>query len=94
MGGANIFVVASLQSKGGVSKIVHTTITEILLQCKNYFLSAAKIAQQLKHATINKKDCTAKNKYNNQLLGSSRHNGLHNVFGGRQLCNERRKQML
>ena len=40
--GVNIFMVAGLQSKGGVSKMVHTTIRELFLQCKNYFSSAAK----------------------------------------------------
>ena len=41
--------------------MIHTTIRECFLQCKNYFSSAAKIAQQLQHATMNKNDCTAKN---------------------------------
>ena len=37
----NIFVVASLQSKGDVSKMVSTAIIIIFLQCKSYFSLAA-----------------------------------------------------
>ena len=54
--GVNIFVVASLQSKGGVSKIYNFYNVKIIFRRQQKNSTA-----QLQHATMNKNDCTAKN---------------------------------